>query len=859
MAMTPGAKFGPYEILSPLGAGGMGQVFRARDERLKRDVAIKFLSPKLALDAEALRRLEQEARAIAALNHPNLLTIHDVGAAPDGAPFLVCELLEGESLRARLATGALPVRQALVYAAQLAHGLAAAHAKGIIHRDLKPENIFCTGDGRVKILDFGLAKFSPAALGDDRTLPAGGETAAGVVLGTVSYMSPEQARGQAADARSDVFSLGAVIYEMLSGRRAFGRDTAADTISAILREEPAELELANSALAAPIERILRHCLEKQPARRFQAAEDLAFALEGVNEAHSTTSLQAAAPAGPNRRRWLFAAVGTLGLIAAAAAGWMWAGARTLSAVHFQRLTYTEVTLDQARFLSDGRTVLGISIDGSQPPDSRFAAFTARLDSPGSQPFDARFDRLLAVAAGQAAVLLHLAILRAYERVGTLALMPLSGGAPRPLLENVEFADFAPGGDDASKLAIARYHPDTDECTLEYPVGHVLFRTNGWIGNPRFARDGKSIAFLDHPMKGDDNGQVAVVDLDGHERILGPHFGATQGLAWSPAGDEIWYAASSGIRNQLYAASLRGRNRLLLDAPANLHLEDVLPNGQVLVRAEDVREAMMVVTPDHPQPRDFSVLDWPDTAAMSADGKQFLIDDQDAGTNYATYLRDASGSPPIRLGDGDPWDLSPDGQWALSALPGSTVQLELLPTGAGAPRQLTHANISWERAAFLPDSRGIVATGVEPGHAVRAYLLDGNGNAKALTPEGVIAYFSNLAGTAILTRGPHGLAFYPIAGGAPTPVLPAFDWTHVRPLRFMDDTTLLAQHILPNGDIQVLSVNLRTGAQQLRTTVSLDGRPASGGLGLWGISRDGRSYVYKYGYNAGTLYVVTGLR
>src|SRR6185312_5807290 len=319
MAMTPGAKFGPYEILSPLGAGGMGQVFRARDERLKRDVAIKFLSPKLALDAEALRRLEQEARAIAALNHPNLLTIHDVGAAPDGAPFLVCELLEGESLRARLATGALPVRQALVYAAQLAHGLAAAHAKGIIHRDLKPENIFCTGDGRVKILDFGLAKFSPAALGDDRTLPAGGETAAGVVLGTVSYMSPEQARGQAADARSDVFSLGAVIYEMLSGRRAFGRDTAADTISAILREEPAELELANSALAAPIERILRHCLEKQPARRFQAAEDLAFALEGVNEAHSTTSLQAAAPAGPNRRRWLFAAVGTLGLIAAAAA------------------------------------------------------------------------------------------------------------------------------------------------------------------------------------------------------------------------------------------------------------------------------------------------------------------------------------------------------------------------------------------------------------------------------------------------------------------------------------------------------------------------------------------------------------
>src|SRR6185437_2981923 len=279
--MTPGEKLGPYTIVAPLGAGGMGQVFRARDERLKREVAIKLLSPKLALDPEALRRLEQEARAVAALSHPNLLTIHDVGAAPDGALFLVCELLEGETLRARLAAGPLPVREALAGAAQLAHGLAAAHAKGIVHRDLKPENIFCAADGRLKILDFGLAKFSSAALAEDQTLAGGVETGAGVVLGTVSYMSPEQARGQAADARSDIFSLGAVLYEMLSGRRAFGRDTAADTISAILREDPPELEIAASALSAPVQRILRHCLEKQPGRRFQAAEDLAFALEGL--------------------------------------------------------------------------------------------------------------------------------------------------------------------------------------------------------------------------------------------------------------------------------------------------------------------------------------------------------------------------------------------------------------------------------------------------------------------------------------------------------------------------------------------------------------------------------------------------
>ncbi|MGH9393443.1 MAG: serine/threonine-protein kinase, partial [Terriglobales bacterium] len=312
--LTPGSRLGPYEIIAPLGAGGMGEVYRARDERLKREVAVKLLSAKLQLNPEALRRLEQEARAVAALNHPNLLTIHDVGTGPDGSPFLVCELLQGETLRARLASGALPVRQVLDFGAQLAHGLAAAHARGIVHRDLKPENIFCTHEGRVKILDFGLAKFSPSALAEDQTLAAGAETGAGVVLGTVSYMSPEQARGQAADLRSDIFSLGAVLYEMLSGRKAFGRDTAADTLSAILREEPPQLELAAVALAAPLQRILRHCLEKQPARRFQAAEDLAFALEGLGEANSTTSLQALPAAAAFHRRWLFAGAGTLGLI-----------------------------------------------------------------------------------------------------------------------------------------------------------------------------------------------------------------------------------------------------------------------------------------------------------------------------------------------------------------------------------------------------------------------------------------------------------------------------------------------------------------------------------------------------------------
>src|SRR5271155_5706947 len=241
MALSSGTKLGPYEIQSPLGAGGMGEVYRARDARLGRDVAIKVLPEALAKDADRLRRFEQEARTIAALNHPNILGIHDVGAH-NGAPFLVSECLEGQTLREKLKSGPLPVRLAIEYALGIAQGLAAAHEKGIVHRDLKPENVFVTRDGRVKVLDFGLAKLvSPEEkheMGVTQTTPS---TLPGMVMGTVGYMSPEHVRGEPSDARSDIFSFGAVLYEMLTGKRAFKRETSAETMSAILRDDPPEL------------------------------------------------------------------------------------------------------------------------------------------------------------------------------------------------------------------------------------------------------------------------------------------------------------------------------------------------------------------------------------------------------------------------------------------------------------------------------------------------------------------------------------------------------------------------------------------------------------------------------------------
>jgi eukaryotic-like serine/threonine-protein kinase len=303
VTLSPGSRLGPYEIVASLGAGGMGEVYRARDPRLGRDVAIKILPASVSKDPDRLRRFEQEARAAGILNHPNITAVYDVGTVGD-PPYVVSELLEGETLRSRLAGGALAPRRAIDYALQIAHGLAAAHEKGIVHRDLKPENLFVTKDGRLKILDFGLAKLTkPDEAGPQTDLPT--ETVGtepGVVMGTLGYMSPEQVRGKPSDARSDIFSFGSILYEMLSGKRAFQGDSAADTMSAILREEPAELSVANQQVSPALDRVVRHSLEKSPEQRFQSARDIAYALEETL-AGSTTTGVAPPPARARPLRW----------------------------------------------------------------------------------------------------------------------------------------------------------------------------------------------------------------------------------------------------------------------------------------------------------------------------------------------------------------------------------------------------------------------------------------------------------------------------------------------------------------------------------------------------------------------------
>src|SRR6266545_111095 len=385
MTLASGSRLGPYEVLSPIGAGGMGEVYRARDPRLGREVAIKVLPASLSQDVDRLRRFEQEARAAGALNHPNITAVYDIGSA-EGSPYIVTELLEGETLRGRLGVGALSPRKATDYAVQLAKGLAAAHEKGIVHRDLKPENLFVTRDGRIKILDFGLAKLKQPEerAGKSDLLTATAGTEPGVVMGTMGYMSPEQVRGGSADQRSDIFSFGAILYEMLSGQRAFRGDTAADTISAILAREPPDLAQTNREIHPGLDRIVRHCLEKNPEERFQSARDIAFDLEALSGV-STPSAATGVHAFPEKKRRLAQlAIAGLFLLASGVGIGVYGGKSVWlrPPPFYAQLTFRRGQIESARFAPDGQTILYTAAWDGKPLE----VFVSRTESPESRLF-----------------------------------------------------------------------------------------------------------------------------------------------------------------------------------------------------------------------------------------------------------------------------------------------------------------------------------------------------------------------------------------------------------------------------------------------------------------------------------------
>ena len=859
MNLAPGTKLGPYEIVSLLGAGGMGEVYRARDSRLKREVAIKVLPQALSLDADRLRRFEQEALATAALNHPNILAVFDIGTY-EGAPYVVSELLEGETLRERLRGGSIAMRKTLDYALQIAHGLAAAHEKGIIHRDLKPENLFITKDGRVKILDFGLAKLTQREPGGRTALATATQaTEAGVVMGTAGYMSPEQVRGVAVDPRSDIFSFGAILYEMLSGKRAFHGDTAADTMSAILKEDPPDFNETNRNVSPALERIVQHCLEKNPESRFHSASDIAFDLEHLSGTSGASARVAAVGSAPRHRKLLLALAAGLAIavVMLALGWWLGRGSGTAPQAKYQQITFRTGSIGNARFTPDGSVVYSASWDGGDDQ-----LYMSRMDDPGARELALKDAELLAISkSGELAIRLNTVTYGGYARTGTLARVPLSGGTPREVLENVQDADFSATGD---ALAVVRYVPENSHWRLEYPIGKVLFDSINWISDPKISPDGKWIAFSDHQNPGgDDEGTVAVIGADGNgkEKILSSGWVSIEGVLWSPAGDEIWFTASNnGSALNPMAVTLSGKLRSITNVPGGVWLQD-LHNGAALVITHQQRIGIRGMAPGGKEERELGWFGWSIIRDISRDGHKVIFEEEGngGGENYTVFLRDTDGSPPARIGEGVAGAISPDNKWVVTkAAKGG--QLILVPTGAGESRPVTHDAVSYSGVHFLPDGKQLLAAGIETGHGRRDYMIDlSTGDSKPITPEGVAGVALSPDGRSTAVRGPDGkIGIWPLDGGG------------FRPIPGLDSLYYVAGWSPDGGSVYVVSsrrektakvyrVNIQTGKMELWKIFGAEGGAGVTETGPPHFSADGSAYAYVYVRVLSEAYVVTGLK
>lgn len=854
MPAASGQKIGPYEISSQIGAGGMGEVYRARDPRLGRDVAIKVLPASFSSDTDRLQRFAQEARAAAALNHPNILAIYDIGE-DRGAPYIVSELLEGETVRQRLRSGSLSMRRSVDFATQIVRGLAAAHERGIVHRDLKPENIFITNDGRVKILDFGLAKLTSPEEADSYTsATVQVATEPGLVMGTVGYMSPEQVRGKAADHRSDLFAFGAILYEMLSGKRAFHGDTPADTMSAILKDDPPELSETARNVPPALERIVRHCLEKNPAQRFQSAGDVAFNLEALSEITGTSRSEVPAiVAAPLHRRALpvLAAVVLLGsYVGVYLAGGVRHSRQNAS---FHRLTFRRGTIPSARFSPDGQTIVyGAALEG-RPVE----LFTTRFDSTDSRPLGLQKANLLGISGkGELAVNLGAHALFAFVETGTLARVPLAGGAPREILEHVSWADWTPDGSD---LAVAR--ENGLNVNLEFPLGRVIYRPQGWVSHLRFSPGGDRIAFADHVPLGDD-GRVVVVDRYGNRKVASRFYTTVEGLAWSTNGKEVWFTASSeGAARAIYAMNLAGKERLVLRVPGTLTLQDITRDGRVLLTVDNAQFGILASSPGETVERNLSWFDWSTGASISPDNKNliFFESGEGVGARYAVFMRGMDGSPAVRLGDGTFPQLAPDGKWVAALTLTTPTQIQLLPTGAGERRQLTGDSLEHTRVAWVPGGKAIVFVASQPNQRPRSYWMNlENGQQRAITPEGVTGTLTSPDNKFLLAfdSGRKGW-LYPLQGGQAQPLVAALDREDFVIGWEKDGKSLLVQASgIPAKVMRVYVGSLRR--ELVRQVAPSD--PA-GIVTMAGItfSPDRKAYAYAYFRILSDLYVVDGLK
>ena len=832
----------------------MGEVYAARDERLGRDVAIKIVPSIHADSAERLRRFDQEARAAAALNHPNVLAVYDIGTF-EGSPYIVSEILEGRTLRDVLGHGALVTRRAVEYGIAVASGLAAAHEKGIVHRDIKPENVFVTDDGRVKILDFGLAKLrEPVTDADEAARPgAMTDTTESVIRGTAGYMSPEQVRGERLDHRSDIFSLGAMLYEMVRGVRAFEGDTTVETMSAILKHDPPLVNATDASVPVPLASVIQHCLEKERDQRFQSTRDLAFALGRLA---GTSGSGIPSPAVGRTARWKpWSAVAAVALLTATLGAVYRRPADTVSVPAFKALTFQRGKILNARFASDGQTVISnVSWDG-HPPEvhSTFVDTQESTQLPLGEAFLAAISR-----SGELAVIV---------KKGVLARVPLGGAGIREVWEGIRGADWAPDG------SLAAIRVDGQRAWLEYPLGTVLYNPPNAAFLVRFSPDGTLLAVMEQQALGGGMEWLTILDRTGTVVSKSQKWASNvqDSLAWTPDSREVWFTASDVAGAAAIRAMTRdGRERVVHRAMSSMRILDIAPDGRALLANDSFRADMVLVDSDVPGERDLTWKAWSRPTALSDDGRTVAFGDLGRmGANGLTFgfIRNTDGSPALKLSEaGSAKALSPDGKWVLTSAPTGEPRLTLVPTGAGEPRTLDRGRVAAFNAMmngsrFMPDGERIAFVGSEVGRPRRVFTQKiGGGPPEPVTPEGAFgALVVSPDSRYIIVRDQKNqLTKYPVSGGAPTAI--AGGLPDDQPLAWSPDGNSIWVLHWPPFPAKIVRIDLRTGQRSLWREVPYPDPAFIDAESLRVVmSADGKKFVYGYQKHLSELYIAEGLR
>jgi eukaryotic-like serine/threonine-protein kinase len=851
---------GPYAIVEEIGRGGMGEVYRARDSRLKREVALKLLRGEEARQVKRLRRFAREAEAASALNHPGIVVVFDTGEAvvereSTPVPYLCMELVEGDSLSALLRRTHLSVRRVLEIAAEIAEALAAAHEAGIVHRDLKPSNILITTDGHPKLVDFGLAKQAedPIAPGDEEkeTLTSSGE-----VLGTAGYMSPEQARGVLATTASDQFSFGCTLYEMLTGQRAFRAPSFAETLSSVLRDEPPAIALLRPEVPVPLRWIVTRCMAKEPEERYASTVDLARDLRTLRDSYA--ELLTAPPSPPRRVRWARPAAAAGALAAAIGAALLWPrSSPPEKGLEFRPLTFRSGFVARALFAPRSNAILfAASWDGGPLRTYQTMPETVGFD----RSLDSGVQLPLAYSEDGAQVLVLLGVTQPTTILrGTLAWWPALGGAPRPLVEDAGWSDWAPR---SRQLAVVRDTGASRILELRDGNGRVLralHTTPGAIGCVRFSPDERRVAFVRYPSPYATQGEVwSVVVASGEGSAVTPMMSQCRGLDWQRATGEILFTASreNPWSTSLWTLHTDGTLHHIQSLPGIYHLQaiDAAGSRSLLTEFEDDSDVVVSVPPRPPERRRW--FGWSVASDLSPDARSYLFYDGGAAENtWGLWIRPLDGGDAVRIGGGTPGRFSPDGRWVVTTdgEAGGPSQVVLLPVGAGETRKLTAGTASYSWPSFH-GSATVLAVRQEGARAELVRILLQDGSVQPLGIQDCDLPTAAPAGDTVACVADAGrqVRLQPMGGGAPRTLF-AIDQGRIRAVRWNDNGR---EVYAMTNDRRLLTSDAGRGGIVRTEELSYPGAGPYDRLIGAAVDGSGRSRIYSVARSSSRLVLAT---